>query len=168
MRYTCSPSSRWKRTLSPRADRRFARRPRAQSELLQQALLNHSLALCELGRPEEALAQCERALRLGGDATRGHALRCDALGALKRGPERACQLRSGDRAARPRPGTSLQPRQPPAGLERFEEAVASYDAALAIAAEHLGAINNRGTALRDLGRYEEALKSYDRVLEYRS
>src|SRR5690349_1949625 len=68
------------------ADRRF-RAVLALSPNSPQALLNHSLALCELGRPEEALAQCDRALTLGGDAIRAHALRAAALRALKRGPE---------------------------------------------------------------------------------
>ncbi len=42
------------------ADRRF-RAVLALNPNSQQALLNHSIALCELGRAEEALAQCDRA-----------------------------------------------------------------------------------------------------------
>lgn len=145
------------------ADRRF-RAVLALNPNAPQALLNHSLALCELGRPEEALAQCDRALTLGGDGTRGHALRAAALRALKRGPE---ALASYDQAIARAPrdaelhfnrGNLLR------DLKRFEEAVRSYDTALAIAPDHLGAINNRGTAWRDLGQYDQALKSYDGVL----
>jgi protein O-GlcNAc transferase len=146
------------------ADRRF-RTVLTLKPSSQQALLNHSIALCELGRPEEALAQCDRALALSGEDARGHALRAAALGALKRGPE---ALASYDQAI------ARAPRDPEIHfnrgnllreLERFEDAVASYDSALAIAPAHLGAINNRGTAFRELGRYEEALKSYDKALE---
>jgi predicted O-linked N-acetylglucosamine transferase (SPINDLY family) len=145
------------------ADRRF-RAVLAINPNSPQALLNHSLALCELGRPAQALAHCDRALTLGGDETRGHALRAAALRALKRGPE---ALASYDRAI------ACAPRDPEhhfnrgnllRELERFEEAVASYDAALAIAPAHVATINNRGTALRDLGHFDEALKSYDRAL----
>lgn len=146
------------------ADRRF-RAVLALNPNSQQALLNHSIALCELGRAEEAIAQCDRALSLSGEDARGHALRAGgALSALKRGPE---ALGSYDQAI------ARAPRDPELHfnrgnllreLERFEEAVASYDAALAMAPEHLGAINNRGTALRDLGRCEEALNSYERAL----
>jgi protein O-GlcNAc transferase len=129
-----------------------------------QALLNHSIALCELNQAEEALAQCERALLLGGDEARGHALRASALRALKRGEE---ALRSYDRAI------SLTPRNPEIhfnranllqDLGRFEEALTGYDAALAMEPTHLGALNNRGNALRLLGRYQEALKTFDIVL----
>jgi protein O-GlcNAc transferase len=145
------------------ADRRF-RAVLSINPNSHQALLNHSLALCELNRPEAALAQCDRALLLGGDQARGQALRASALRALGRGEE---ALRSYDHAIGLAPRNSeihfnranlLQE------LGRFEDALAGYDAALAITADHLGALNNRGTALRELGRYAEALQSYDRAL----
>src|SRR5204863_3799318 len=43
---------------------------------------------------------------------------------------------------------------------RFEEAIASYERALARAPGHADAHVNRGNALRELGRFEEALDSY--------
>ncbi|MDY6786373.1 MAG: tetratricopeptide repeat protein [Cyanobacteriota bacterium] len=50
-------------------------------------------------------------------------------------------------------------------LGRYEEAFASYDAALKIKPELHEAWNNRGNSLRKLGRYEEAFASYDAALK---
>jgi tetratricopeptide (TPR) repeat protein len=55
-------------------------------------------------------------------------------------------------------GTMLQ------GLKRLDEALASYDRALALKPDHAGALYSRGTVLRGLKRSGEALASYDRVL----
>src|SRR5262245_8719777 len=46
-------------------------------------------------------------------------------------------------------------------LRRFDEALASYDRALALKRDYAEAFNNRGNALRELKRFEEALASYD-------
>jgi tetratricopeptide (TPR) repeat protein len=51
-----------------------------------------------------------------------------------------------------------------ASLHRPEEALASFDRALALKPDLVGALNNRGAALRDLARPEEALASFDRAL----
>ena len=48
---------------------------------------------------------------------------------------------------------------------RYEEAIASYDRAVAIKPDKHEAWNNRGIALRKLGRYEEAIGSYDRAVD---
>ena len=50
------------------------------------------------------------------------------------------------------------------GLGRLQQALASYDKALAIKPAHAGALNNRGNVLRDLKRFEDALASYDQAL----
>jgi tetratricopeptide (TPR) repeat protein len=47
---------------------------------------------------------------------------------------------------------------------RFEEALASYDSALALDSRYLPAWNNRGVILKKLNRLEQALSSYDRAL----
>ena len=49
-------------------------------------------------------------------------------------------------------------------LDRAEDAVASYDRALAIRPTFALALSNRGNALCRLGRYQQALMSYDRAL----
>jgi tetratricopeptide (TPR) repeat protein/glycosyltransferase involved in cell wall biosynthesis len=52
-------------------------------------------------------------------------------------------------------------------LRRYEEALASYDQALAIQPDYFEALNNRGNALLGLKRFEEALESYERALAIR-
>ena len=52
-------------------------------------------------------------------------------------------------------------------LKRPEEALASYDKALAIRPDYAEALSNRGNALQDLKRPEEALASYDKALAIR-
>jgi tetratricopeptide (TPR) repeat protein len=49
-------------------------------------------------------------------------------------------------------------------LKRHEEALASYDRAIAIQPDFAQALSNRGNALFELKRYEEALASYDRAI----
>jgi tetratricopeptide (TPR) repeat protein len=50
---------------------------------------------------------------------------------------------------------------------RFDEALASYDRALAVQRNHAGALCNRGVTLHELRRFDEALASYDRALAMR-
>jgi tetratricopeptide (TPR) repeat protein len=50
---------------------------------------------------------------------------------------------------------------------RFDEALASYDRALALRPDHAEALRNRGAALHALRRLDEALASYDRALALR-
>jgi Flp pilus assembly protein TadD len=52
-----------------------------------------------------------------------------------------------------------------ARLERYEEAIKSYDEALKIEPDKHEAWYNRGNALARLERYEEAIKSYDEALK---
>ena len=49
-------------------------------------------------------------------------------------------------------------------LKRLDEAVASYDRALALKPDFAEALNNLGTTLQALARFDEALESYDRAL----
>ncbi|MDA0591683.1 MAG: tetratricopeptide repeat protein, partial [Planctomycetota bacterium] len=52
-----------------------------------------------------------------------------------------------------------------AQTRHFDAALASYDRALELDPKYAFAWNNRGIALRNLGRFEESLASYDRALE---
>lgn len=52
-------------------------------------------------------------------------------------------------------------------LKRFEDAVASYDRALAVWRDHPEALCNRGAALYELRRFDEAVASYERALAVR-
>jgi len=49
-------------------------------------------------------------------------------------------------------------------LRRFEEALASYDRAIALNADYTEAYSRRGVVLRDLGRLDDALASCDRAI----
>ncbi len=49
-------------------------------------------------------------------------------------------------------------------LKRFEEALASYERALAVRPEYADALLNRGVTLHELNRYEEALSSYEKAI----
>ena len=51
-----------------------------------------------------------------------------------------------------------------ATLNRTEQALADFDAALALMPGHPAALYNRGNALSALGRYQEALAAFERAL----
>jgi Flp pilus assembly protein TadD, contains TPR repeats len=47
---------------------------------------------------------------------------------------------------------------------RYEEAITSYDKALAINPNYVNALYNKGRALNNLGKYQEAITYYDKLL----
>jgi serine/threonine protein kinase len=49
-------------------------------------------------------------------------------------------------------------------LQKYEEAISSYDKAIAIKPDKHEAWNNRGNSLDELQRYEEAIASYDKAI----
>jgi tetratricopeptide (TPR) repeat protein len=49
-------------------------------------------------------------------------------------------------------------------LQRFDEALASYDNAVALKSDYAEAFCNRGGALQELKRFDEALANYDRAI----
>ena len=120
------------------------------------------------GRSAEALelvdrrAQAQSALCACALEPRADPLRAAAL---RRGAARASirRWRSSPTAveAHNNRGNTLQ------RLKRNEEALASFDRALALEPRYVEAHNNRGNALQGLKRYEEALASYDRALALR-
>ena len=50
-------------------------------------------------------------------------------------------------------------------LERYEEALTSYDKVIKLNPDHSNAWTNKGATLNELERYEEALTSYDKAIE---
>ncbi len=50
-------------------------------------------------------------------------------------------------------------------LEKYEEAIASYDKAIELKSDHYSTWNNRGWALANLEIYEDAIASYDKAIE---
>ena len=71
------------------------------------------------------------------------------------------------RAAGPMPPCSITAASPCISSRRLEEALASYDSALAARPDYAGALVNRGVTLHDLKRFDEALASYDRAIAMR-
>ena len=51
--------------------------------------------------------------------------------------------------------------------QRFDDALASYDRALAVRPDYAEAVHNRGVTLHKLKRFDDALTSYDRALAVR-
>ena len=64
----------------------------------------------------------------------------------------------------PRPSTTAVTFQE---LKRFDEALESFERALAIRPDYAEALNNRGNTLQELKRFDEALESYERALAIR-
>ena len=52
-------------------------------------------------------------------------------------------------------------------LQRFDEAVASYDNAIVLKSDFAEAFCNRGAALQELKRFDEALASYNQAIAIR-
>ncbi|MEI6444131.1 MAG: tetratricopeptide repeat protein [Nostocales cyanobacterium ELA583] len=52
-------------------------------------------------------------------------------------------------------------------IQKYEEAIASYDKAIAIKPDYHLVWNERGVALEKLQRYEEALKCYEKAISIR-
>jgi tetratricopeptide (TPR) repeat protein len=122
------------------------------------ALNNRGVALHDLGRSAEALDSLGKALRVRTDyreAQRNH----DSVRQVHGRPNHAS---SGRADALNNRGNALR------RLKRPREALACYDAALAIRPDFPEAFSNRGNALLDLKRPVAALKSYDRALAIRS
>jgi len=70
-------------------------------------------------------------------------------------------MRPGDAAVLNNRGVTLHK------LRRFEQALASYDLALASRPDYTEALVNRGVTLSDLTRFDEALASYDQAIALR-
>ena len=76
----------------------------------------------------------------------------------------AGQLRQGHRTqAELCPGL-LQPWQGATDLKRLDEAIASYDRAIALKPDYAQAWCNRGNLLNDLENFQQALASYDKAI----
>lgn len=52
-------------------------------------------------------------------------------------------------------------------LGRFDEALASYEKAIALKPDYADAFHNRANVLRELKRFDEALASYDKAISLR-
>ena len=114
------------------------------------------------GRPIDGLRLVAAASKKGRVGRRAHELRV-ILDALKR-HEEALESRSGVGAAGRRRVIHYNRGNALKGLGRYEEALASYDRALALAPDLGPAHHNRGSTYAVLNRNEEALASFDKAL----
>jgi predicted O-linked N-acetylglucosamine transferase (SPINDLY family) len=116
--------------------------------------------LVTLGRGEEGLESCRKAIALKPDYVEAHYNAGTALRLLGRYEDalkcfdRALALRLNYFKAHNNRGAVLE------GLRRFDEALASYDRALALAPDFTEARNNRGRILIGLDRADEAIENF--------
>lgn len=134
------------------------------------AWYNRGLALRKLGRFEEAIASFDRAVTISPNYSLAWADRCVALSALERYDDAlaSCYVAN-------KPDGDWGKSSPAIGwnnralvlkkLGWLEEAIASYERALAINPNDATTWANQGIVLEKLGRYEKALTSYNRAIQ---
>jgi protein O-GlcNAc transferase len=136
--------------------------------LLAQQVNGHGLVLAEQGRPTEAAAYFEEALRLWPDYPEVHANLGDVLKDMGRFADAETRYREAMRLlpsllnAHNNLGVLLNEQR------RFSEALACYDRALHLKPDFAEIHNNRGNTLKDLGRFGEAEASYRQAVRLRS
>ena len=131
-----------------------------------QAFYNRGLALHASGRLDEALANFDTAIGIKADYAQAWNNRGVVLQAQSRWAEAAqsyaaAAQKPGFAQAHYNLGNALST------LGRFEAAIESYDAAIALQADFAHVFNNRGLALQELGRSAAALQSYDAAIAVR-
>jgi tetratricopeptide (TPR) repeat protein len=130
------------------------------------AHLSLGAALMALSRHREALAKYDAALALKPQQTTALSASAAALRALGRSEE-ALARASTALAQQPTAEAYFQQGGALRDLGCFNEAVVSFDQAIAFAPNYVEAHTSRGIALRQLGRNAEALASFDRALVLR-
>jgi tetratricopeptide (TPR) repeat protein len=126
---------------------------------------NHrGIALQEMKRYNDALADYERAITVRPSYADAHLNRGNVLLALRRFDEALASYNSlidfepDCAAAYNSRGITLQE------MKRHEDALTSYDKAIALKPDYLEALNNRGLVLRQMTRFADALASYDKAI----
>lgn len=159
-----------------------------------QAWHNQGEALAKLERYEAAIGCYDRALKLKPDLRETHRLRRIAIAQwqqqakvieksdnFEKEIEPAIEITAAEIPVEENPKLAacdrlveLYPNDDEAWLDRgnalselsrYEEAIVSYERAIAIQTDSYLAWKNRAIALKQLGRYEEAVNSYERALE---
>jgi tetratricopeptide (TPR) repeat protein len=142
----------------------YAREMPESAEIGVHSWINRGVSLSELGKPEEARAAFEEAIRLAPNFaviyhTQGIAFHNlgrheEALVAL----EQAIRLNPNEAGAYNEKAFVLQ------DLRRHEEALVALEQAIRLAPHFARAYYNKGNALRKLGRPEEALAAYEQAI----
>jgi len=133
-------------------------------ELNATELSNKAVALDNLGRFEDALACCDRALVIDPRHANAWLNKGNAIGSLGRSEEamacfdRVLEIDPRHASAWHNKGFVLD------RLGRSQEALACYDRAITIRPQDAETWSARGITLWNLGRSEEALASYDRAI----
>ena len=128
------------------------------------ALAQKALALFELGRLDEALADCDRAIALSDACRSAHVNRGLVMVHKKRYEEalasfdRALSFAPGDAKLLSNRGVAL------AGLKRFDEALADCRRAIELAPDFASAYVNLGIAHWQNGQSAEAISWYDKAI----
>ena len=148
-----------------RGDRRLPPRDRAQPRSAE-THNNLGIVLQEMGRLDEAIAACHRAIQLRPELCRGPrqpGQRPQGPGPARRGDRR---LPPGD-PAQARPGRGPHERWAllSRSMGRLDEAIAAYHRAIQLQPELAEAHNNLGNALLDRGRLDEAIAACRRAIE---
>ena len=125
---------------------------------------NHGLVLGDLGRPQEALASFDRALKLSPGTAEIHNARANMLLVLCRAAEALAALDRSLVLKPGYPGTLISRGQALLAMERADAALADFDAVLRLQPRLPVALVNRGLALEKLGRHNEALASHGLAL----
>jgi tetratricopeptide (TPR) repeat protein len=127
-------------------------------------LLNLAQTLHTLGREEEALQACNRALTLDASLAGGYRTRAAAFAALGRREEalanagQAVRLALQDGGAHADLGVALE------AVGREREALECFERAIALDPNLAAAHHNRAMVLARLGEHERALQGFDRAL----
>ncbi|UJR82676.1 tetratricopeptide repeat protein [Sandaracinus amylolyticus] len=128
------------------------------------ALIERSELYRREGNPEGALADLRVAAALAPDEPRVHAQRAVVLHAMGRHEEALAELDAYvERAPGPGPELLALRARILVRMERLDDAVADYDAALALR-EEVELYLERGRLLEQLGRIEDAARGYDEGL----
>jgi predicted O-linked N-acetylglucosamine transferase (SPINDLY family) len=126
---------------------------------------NKGVALYELKRYQEAIADYDKALTLKPDYAEAYSNKGATLNELKRYEEaiahydKALSLKPDYAEAHSNKGATLNE------LKRYDEAIAHYDKAISLKPDYHKAWSNKGTTLDCLKRHSESVKCYQKAIE---
>jgi Flp pilus assembly protein TadD len=124
-------------------------------------LLNLARALLALGRAQDALRCCDRALALADSSADGHRLRAAALAALDRSDEALAHLGQAVRLAPADAGVLVDLGVLLASGDRVPDALACFERAVELDARQAPAHHNLAVLAARMGDHERALRSFD-------